>query len=124
MADKKIALVIDDSPTILAYHASLLNTFNFEVETAQNGMEALEMCLQKQYDLILCDVNMPVMDGFEFVKKVRKEENYKKVPVVFITTLDSENDRRKSLLAGGNLYIVKPIDLEVLKNILQSLANS
>ncbi len=123
MENKKLALVIDDSPTILAYHSSLLQTFNFQVETAQNGMDALEKTLLKSYDIILCDVNMPVMDGFEFVKKLRKDENYKKIPVVFITTLESDSDRRKSLLAGGNLYIVKPIDLEILKNILHSVAN-
>lgn len=119
--DKKIALVIDDSPTILAYHSSLLLSFNFEVETAENGMVALEKCLEKVYDIVLCDVNMPVMDGFEFAKKIRKEESYKKIPIVFITTLESEQDRRRSLLAGGNLYIVKPIDLEVLKQIITSI---
>jgi CheY-like chemotaxis protein len=120
MATKK-ALVIDDSPTILAYHSALLHSFGINVDTACNGMDALEKVLQVEYDLILSDINMPVMDGFEFVKKLRKIEEYTTIPVVFITTLDSQSDRSKSLLAGGNLYIVKPIDMEVLKEILVSI---
>ena len=115
------ALVIDDSSTINSYHTSLLIHFGFEADSAVNGMQGLEMALKKEYDLILADINMPIMDGFEFVKKVRKYEYYKKIPIVFITTLNSKADRQKALLAGGNLYLVKPIDLKVLEEILTSL---
>lgn len=118
--ENKKALVVDDSTTILSYHENLLRAFSFDVETASNGMEALERSLQKNYDLILSDVNMPVMDGFEFIKKFRKDN--KKTPVVFITTLDSDSDKARGLLNGANLYIVKPIDLVILKEILESLA--
>jgi CheY-like chemotaxis protein len=67
---------------------------------------------------------MPVMDGFEFVRKLRKIEEYKLTPVVFITTLNSEEDRRKALMSGGTLFIVKPIDLKVLEKILKSITPS
>ncbi len=118
----KKALVVDDSLTIRIYHSSLLRSFGYEVDTAENGLEALEMAMKKKYDLILSDINMPVMDGFEFVRKLRKLEEYRYTPVVFITTLNSEEDRRRAMLSGGTLYIVKPIDLEVLKKILGAVS--
>ncbi len=120
--EKKKALVVDDSLTVRIYHSSLLKNFGYEVDTAENGLEALEMAMKKKYDLILSDINMPVMDGFEFVRKLRKLEEYKYTPVVFITTLNSEEDKRKALMAGGTLYIVKPINLEVLEKILKSIS--
>ncbi|HHJ64909.1 MAG TPA: response regulator [Aquifex aeolicus] len=115
------ALVVDDSLTVRIYHSSLLRNFGYEVDTAENGLEALEMAMKKRYDLILSDINMPVMDGFEFVRKLRKLEDYRYTPVVFITTLNSEEDRRRAILSGGTLYIVKPINLQALEKILRSL---
>ncbi|MDQ7037873.1 MAG: response regulator [Aquificota bacterium] len=120
--ERKTALVVDDSLTVRIYHSSLLRNFGYEVDTAENGLEALEMAMKKKYDLILSDINMPVMDGYEFVRKLRKLEEYRYTPVVFITTLNSEEDRRKALMAGGTLYIVKPINLEVLEKILRSIS--
>ncbi len=117
----KKALVVDDSLTIRIYHSSLLKSFGYEVDTAENGLEALEMAMKRKYDLVLSDINMPVMDGFEFVRKLRKLDEYKYIPVVFITTLDSEEDKRRALMSGGTLYIVKPINLEVLEKILKSI---
>ncbi|WP_457599984.1 response regulator [Hydrogenivirga sp.] len=120
--EKKKALVVDDSLTIRIYHSSLLKNFGYEVDTAENGLEALEMAMKKKYDLVLSDINMPVMDGFEFVRKLRKLEEYKFTPVVFITTLNSEEDKRKAFMSGGTLYIVKPINLQVLEKILKSIS--
>ena len=120
--DKKRALVVDDSLTIRIYHSSLLRNFGYEVDMAENGLEALEMAMKRKYDLILSDINMPVMDGFEFVRRLRKLEEYRYTPVVFITTLNSEEDRRKALMSGGTLYIVKPINLKVLERILRSIS--
>ena len=119
---EKKALVVDDSLTIRIYHSSLMRNFGYKVDTAENGLEALEMAMKTKYDLVLSDINMPVMDGYEFVRKLRKLEEYRYTPVVFITTLDSEEDRRKALMSGGTLYIVKPISLEVLENILKSIS--
>ena len=117
----KKVLVVDDSLTIRVYHTSLLKSFGFDVDTAENGMDGLEKAMGQKYDLILSDINMPVMDGYEFVKKIRKLDNYKFTPIVFITTLDSEHDRNKGFMAGATLYIVKPIDLDVLKKILNTI---
>ena len=118
----KKALVVDDSLTIRIYHSSLLRNFGYEVDTAENGLEALEMAMKTKYDLVLSDINMPVMDGFEFVRKLRKLDEYKYTPVVFITTLNSEEDRKRAFMSGGTLYIVKPINLQVLEKILKSIS--
>ncbi len=118
---RKLVLVVDDSLTVRAYHSTLLRYLGFEVDTAENGMDALEKCMKKKYDLIFCDINMPVMDGYSFVKSLRRLDDYKDTPFVFVTTLDSEQERRKGLLAGANLFVVKPIDAEILKKILTSL---
>ena len=117
----KKVLVVDDSLTIRVYHSSLLKSFGFEVDTAENGMDALEKIMAKKYDLVLSGINMPVMDGYEFVKRLRKLDNYKLTPVVFVTTLESDEDRKKGFMSGATLFIVKPIDNEVLKNILESI---
>ena len=117
----KQVLVVDDSLTIRVYHTSLLKSFGFEVDTAENGMEALEKAMNKKYYLILSDINMPIMDGYEFVRKLRKLDNYQLTPVVFVTTLDSEEDKKKGFMAGATLYIVKPIDTGVMKKILDSI---
>ena len=118
---RKKVLVVDDSLTVRVYHSSLLRSLGFDVDMASNGLEALEKCMQEKYDLIFSDINMPVMDGYTFVRKLRKLDDYKEIPVVFVTTMDDENEKKKGLLAGANLYVVKPIDNEVLKVILESL---
>lgn len=121
--DGKKALVVDDSLTVRIYHSSLLKNLGFEVDTAENGMEALEMAIKNKYDLFLTDINMPVMDGYEFVRKLRKMDEYRLTPVVFITTLNSEEDKNKALISGGTLFIVKPIDLKILEKIINSITS-
>jgi len=121
--DGKKALVVDDSLTVRIYHSSLLKNLGFEVDTAENGMEALEMAIKNKYDLFLADINMPVMDGYEFVRKLRKMDEYRLTPVVFITTLNSEEDKNKALISGGTLFIVKPIDLKILEKIINSITS-
>ncbi|RLA82125.1 MAG: response regulator [Deltaproteobacteria bacterium] len=116
------ALVVDDSLVVRNYHISLLKTLSFEVETAENGAEAYEKCLQNFYDLILCDINMPVMDGYRFTKKVRKLDDYEKVPIILVTTLNSEQDRKKALLAGATLFVVKPMNFDILKKMLEAVS--
>jgi len=118
----KRALVVDDSLVVRNYHVSLLKTLSFEVETAENGAEAYEKCLQNPYDLILCDINMPVMDGYRFTKKIRKLEDYEKVPIILVTTLNSEEDRKKALLSGATLFVVKPMNFAIMKKMLEAVS--
>jgi CheY-like chemotaxis protein len=116
----RTALIIDDSQTITLYHSTILKSFGFESKNARNGLEGLELCLMERFDLILADINMPIMDGYEFVKRVRKYDNFKETPIVFISTIDSDESKSKALLSGVNLYLVKPLDVEIFKDIINS----
>ena len=71
---KKI-LIVDDSLTVRMYHKQILTKLDYECDEAENGMQALEKSQMKQYDLFLVDINMPILDGYSFVKKLREEGN-------------------------------------------------
>lgn len=103
---KKI-LVVDDSPVARNFHINILKTSGFGADGAGDGIEALEKALSKLYDLILCDVNMPNMDGLTFIEKYRREE--KETPVIVISTQEEAIHKKKGYDSGANLYLVKPV---------------
>ncbi|HDI78205.1 MAG TPA: response regulator [Desulfobacteraceae bacterium] len=106
MGSKKV-LVVDDSPVVRSFHMNILKAAGFQADGASDGIEALEKALSHDYDLILCDINMPNMDGITFIKKYREEE--KETPIIIITTQEENIHRKKGYEAGVNLYIVKPV---------------
>jgi len=104
-------LVVDDSETVRSLISFILKSDGFQVETAINGVEALERVYKDEYDLIVCDVNMPKMDGLTFIKILRFQEMYREIPpIIVVTTEESEEDKQKALEAGANVYLVKPTD--------------
>ncbi|MDX9971577.1 MAG: response regulator [FCB group bacterium] len=102
----KNILVVDDSPVVRSFHMNILKTAGFTADGASDGVEALEKALVKHYDLILCDINMPNMDGLTFIKKYREEE--RETPVIIITTQEEAIHWQKGYEVGANIYIVKP----------------
>ena len=105
------ALIVDDSSVMRKIVARSLQRAGIELSRvleADNGAEALGALEQNRVDLILCDINMPVMDGLEFVKQLPGVENAKGVPVVMITTEGSEAHVVEALSAGARGYIRKP----------------
>lgn len=100
-------LVVDDSPVVRSFHANILKSIGFKVDSASDGAEALEKSLSTDYSLILCDINMPNMDGITFVKRYR--EVNQETPVIIITTQEEMIHKEKCYEAGANLYLVKPI---------------
>ncbi len=102
-------MVVDDSKTVRSYHGSILKSMGMDILEAENGMEALEKSLNVEVDLYLVDVNMPVMDGYSFIKDLRKQENHKTVPVIMITTQSKDEDRINAYKVGANLFETKPI---------------
>jgi two-component system chemotaxis response regulator CheY len=119
-------LIVDDSSVMRKIVERSLRQADIklaEVMEAGNGMEALAVLNQSKVDLILCDINMPVMDGLEFVKKLAGVGNAKGVPVVMITTEGSEGHVVQALSAGARGYIRKPFTPDQVKNhILPVLA--
>ena len=108
---KKI-LIVDDSSLVRSYHTSILKTANYLSEIAINGAEALEKALLFDFDLILCDINMAVMDGITFIQKYRKAG--KETPIIIITTLEESRQKEIGFQAGANVYVAKPAEPDFL----------
>ncbi|NOY45846.1 MAG: response regulator [Deltaproteobacteria bacterium] len=108
------ALIVDDAVTVRMYHRQILEGAGFEVDEAENGVEALEKALVVPYDLLLVDVNMPKMDGYTFLKEVRSTPQLRAIPAVMISTEAERRDREQAYRVGANLYLVKPVRPETL----------
>jgi two-component system cell cycle response regulator len=104
--------VIEDNPTNLQLVVYLLEAFGHQVNGAREGAEGLEMARQQPYDLILLDIHMPKMDGYEVAQRLRADPDCRGTPIVAVTALAMVGDREKLLTSGFNGYISKPIDPE------------
>jgi two-component system, chemotaxis family, chemotaxis protein CheY len=104
------ALVVEDSPTMRQLIVFALRRIRgLEVLEADDGVDALRKMAATKLDIILTDINMPIMDGLKLVKRVRSDEALKNIPIVIITTEGAEEDRQRALALGANAYITKPI---------------
>ena len=101
-------LIVDDSDIVLKLHAYILEEAGFECATAQNGYAALELLMREHFDIIITDINMPRMDGYQLTKSIRQTEGYSDVPIIIISTEEEAKDKIKGMEAGANVYIVKP----------------
>ena len=107
-------LLIDDSKTVRQYNKFILAAEGYGVDEAENGMEALEKVLDKQYDLFVIDINMPVMDGYTFLEEIRKNPDYQNIPMIMVSTEADDIDRINAYKAGADLYYIKPVKQEEL----------
>jgi two-component system, chemotaxis family, chemotaxis protein CheY len=105
----KRILVIDDSPIVRNLHGIMLKSAGFHTEDAENGFDALEKAMKSDFDLMIVDINMPKMDGFEFCKEMRRNEKYRDTPLLIVSTESEAEDKMKGFKAGANLYLVKPV---------------
>jgi two-component system OmpR family response regulator len=103
-------LVVDDEPNILELLSASLRFAGFEVASAANGVEALRLARSFRPDLLVLDVMMPEMDGFDLVRRLRGEGS--RTPVVFLTARDATEDKVTGLTLGGDDYVTKPFSLE------------
>ncbi len=115
------ALIVDDAPTVRKYHRKLLEDLGLDTDEAINGMEALEKMLTDSFSLVLVDINMPKMDGYQFLKEMRKTEEIQHIPAIMITTEASKEDEIQAYECGANYYIVKPVKPEILKSVVKSI---
>jgi two-component system chemotaxis response regulator CheY len=104
------ALVVEDSPTMRQLIVFALKRITgLTVVEADDGVDALRKLSAQKLDIILTDINMPIMDGLKLVKRIRSDEHLKAIPIVIITTEGAEEDRQRALALGANAYITKPI---------------
>jgi len=105
-------LVIDDAATVRMYHRKMLGDAGWEIEEAVNGVEALEKVMNQPrdqpFDLFVCDINMPKMDGYAFVKELRRQPQVAQAPVLMVSTESQTHDATAAQDAGANCYIIKP----------------
>lgn len=112
-------LIVDDNPINQKFLYYSLKKY-YEIETANNGLEAVELLEENNFDLVLMDLSMPVMDGAEATLRIRESINdmNKHIPIIFVTTNDFEHERVRCMKNGGNDYLIKPVDIdELLKSI-------
>lgn len=114
MGDHKRLLLIDDDPNLILLVKDYLEFRGYEVVTAENGREALEILEQDIPDMIICDVMMPEMDGYSLVKHVREDPKTNWVPVLFLSAKGQSQDRVRGLNTGADVYMVKPFEPEEL----------
>ena len=118
---KKI-LIIDDSATMRSLIASTIEEMRgFEPVVASNGFEALKALPAQHLDMIITDLNMPDINGFEIIKFVKEHPTYKSIPLVIDTTQVGEEDRKKGLALGASEYITKPFEPDDLKKVVRRI---
>src|SRR5258707_15697751 len=103
-------LVVDDQATVAEMTAGLLRALGQEVEVALEGEAARERVSGGRYDLVLCDIMMPGMDGYELCRRLRAEPATALLPVVLVTSLDPQSERVKGIEAGADDFIAKPVN--------------
>lgn len=110
----KILIVEDEKITSLSFCKSL-NQFGYETAEAQNGKEAVEKVQTEPFDLIIMDLMMPVMDGFEAIRQIRETKSLTFIPIIVISALESPEDIKKALELGADEYVTKPVDEVALR---------
>jgi len=104
---RKLILVVEDSITSRMLLKNILESSGYSVKTAVDGIEALTALKTEDYDLVVSDVEMPRMNGFDLTSRIRADKKYSQLPVILVTGLDSREDRERGIDVGANAYIVK-----------------
>ena len=117
-------LIVDDSPTMRQLLSFAIKRLaGVEVQEAADGVDGYKKLASGKFDLVLLDINMPVMDGLKLVSIIRGNSDYKNIPIVMVTTEGGTEDREKALSLGANAYLTKPVQaphvLSVVKELLK-----
>jgi two-component system cell cycle response regulator DivK len=114
----KTILIVEDEPRNLKLLRDLLQRFGYEILEAPDGEQGVKLAGEKIPDMILMDIMMPKMDGLEATRIIKADEKTKHIPIIALTSYAMKGDREKTIEAGCDGYIAKPIDIkEVLKAI-------
>jgi len=119
----KTILIVDDSPTIRKLLGYILKKKSFVIAEAEDGIDAMEKLGHVQVDLVIVDLNMPNMDGIEFVKNLRDNYYYMDTPVIMLTTTKDDKLKKDAFDAGVNMFLNKPVQPNFLLYKVESLLN-
>ena len=114
----KRILSVDDSASMRAMVSFTLKSQGYEVVEAVDGQDGLNKAKAGEFDLIISDVNMPIMDGIEFIRNLRQEEKYKFTPILMLTTESGLDKKQEGKAAGATGWIVKPFDPQKLSAVV------
>ena len=117
----KTLLIVDDSTVMRMTVSSILKMTGYEVIEAENGQVALDKAKRTPVDLIICDVNMPIMDGLTFARLIKKEAQYRFVPIIMLTTVTGQLEMEAGKAAGVKAWMVKPFDRDKLLGAVEKL---
>jgi two-component system chemotaxis response regulator CheY len=121
---KKSVLAVEDGITMRLFYRDVLEKTGFVVEEAANGVEGLERALMTRFDLMVVDINMPKMNGYEMVRQVRDNPALRSIPVLTVSTEEKDDDVVKAYEAGANFYLVKPVRPGELTAVVRLLTGS
>jgi CheY-like chemotaxis protein len=116
-----VILLAEDNPSNILTLKDYLESYGHKILTAHDGAEAIEIAAATHPDLILMDIQMPVMDGLEAIRRLRAAGESASVPIIALTALAMPGDRERCLEAGANEYISKPVSLKILRQKIMSL---
>ena len=114
-------LAIDDSSSVRKLVEYSLGSRGFQVSTASDGVEALELLSRQSFDAIILDINMPRLDGFKFLKMIKRKSAFSHIPVVMLTTEGQEEDEERALQMGAFSYLVKPFRPSELVRLIERI---
>lgn len=115
-------LIVEDSPTMRQLISfSLKRIPNSNIVEASDGVDALKKLSEARFNLIIADINMPMMDGLKLLSIIRKDPNYSGIPVIIVTTEGADADRDKGMKLGANAYLSKPIQTNDLVKTVKDL---
>jgi len=118
-------LIVEDSPTMRQLLSFSLKRFKgCKIIEAIDGVDALKKLASERVDIILADINMPVMDGLKLITIIRQNPKMKDLPIIIITTEGAEEDRQRGLNLGANAYITKPVQANHLLKTITDLLNT
>ena len=118
VTEQASVLVVDDNPLMVNVLKGLLGQEHYQVFTARNGEEALSVLGSKRVDVIVCDVMMPQMDGYELHQNIRNTPKFSHIPFVFLSALSDSSQVRRGKEAGADDYLAKPFDPQELVAVI------
>ena len=117
-------LTVDDSPSVRKLVKFTLKAKGYEVGSAGDGLEALDLLKQEVFDAIILDINMPRMNGLEFLRTIKADDQYAGMPVIMLTTEGQDEDKDKAVALGATAYMVKPFKPTQLLTLLEKILPS
>jgi CheY-like chemotaxis protein len=124
MTEKKSRiLIVEDFEENRTALTLILKYAGFDVIEVENGRQAIEAVRQEEPDLVLMDVTLPVIDGLQATREIRRDEKFERLPIIIFSAHDSDEIRRQAAEAGGSEYISKPFEISELKKLIDGCLN-